>query len=158
MSYMKLIKLMYFADRAALLRWGRPISTDRYVSMDRGPVLSRVLNLASEDHGHSSVWSDSISDPSNYEVQLKADAGTDELSKAEIELLTEIFEKHGARSRWELVDLAHELPEWRNPNGGAIPIEYRDILKAEGRTDSESAAVESELDELAEMDRLLQTC
>jgi uncharacterized phage-associated protein len=43
MSYMKLIKLLYFADRVALSRFGRPITTDRYVSMDRGPVLSHIL-------------------------------------------------------------------------------------------------------------------
>jgi len=49
MSYMKLIKLLYLADREALLRWGRPISTDRYVSMDRGPVLSHVLNLVTDE-------------------------------------------------------------------------------------------------------------
>ena len=45
MSYMKLIKLLYLADREALLRWGRPITFDAYVSMDRGPVLSSVLDL-----------------------------------------------------------------------------------------------------------------
>lgn len=43
MSYMKLIKLLYLADREALLQWGRPITTDRYVSMNRDPVLSRIL-------------------------------------------------------------------------------------------------------------------
>ena len=34
MSYMKLLKLLHLVDREALLRWGRPVSTDRYVSMD----------------------------------------------------------------------------------------------------------------------------
>jgi uncharacterized phage-associated protein len=29
MNYMKLIKLLYLTDREALIRWGRPISTDR---------------------------------------------------------------------------------------------------------------------------------
>ena len=33
MSCMQLIKLLYLADREALLRWGRPITTDRYVSV-----------------------------------------------------------------------------------------------------------------------------
>ncbi len=46
MSFMKLINLLYLADRSALLQWVRPITTDSYVSMDRGPVLSRVLDLA----------------------------------------------------------------------------------------------------------------
>ena len=48
MSYMKLIKLLYLADREAILAWGRPITTDGYASMDRGPVLSRVLDLATD--------------------------------------------------------------------------------------------------------------
>jgi hypothetical protein len=29
MSYLKLIKLLYLLDREALLRWGRPVTTDR---------------------------------------------------------------------------------------------------------------------------------
>src|SRR5437667_12283059 len=83
MSYLKLIKLLYLADRESLLRWGRPISTDRYFSMDRGPVLSRVLDLATdgEDPGTPSIWSSSIAEPINYEVALKDAAGDDELSE-----------------------------------------------------------------------------
>jgi uncharacterized phage-associated protein len=45
MSYIKLIKLLYLLDRTSLLRWGRPVTTDRYVSMDQGPVVSQVYNL-----------------------------------------------------------------------------------------------------------------
>lgn len=151
MSYMKLVKLLYLADREALLRWGRPISTDRHVSMDRGPVLSRVLELATEggDPGEPSAWSASISAPGNYEVALKADAGDDELSEAEISLIGEVFAEHGAKSRWELVHFTHTLPEWIDPRGGAIPISHRDILKAGGRSELEIAAVEEELEELS---------
>ena len=73
MSCMKLIKLLYLADREALLTWGRPISTDRYVSMDRGPVLSRVLDLATDggDPGTPSIWASSITEPSNYECSSR---------------------------------------------------------------------------------------
>jgi uncharacterized phage-associated protein len=157
MSYMKLVKLLYLADREALLRWGRPISTDRYVSMDRGPVLSRVLDLATEggDPGAPSVWAASITEPSHYEVELKAEAGDDELSDAEVQLLDQVFAEHGRKSRWELVKLTHTLPEWIDPHGSAIAITYRDILKAGGKSDLEIAAVENELDELAETDWML---
>jgi uncharacterized phage-associated protein len=157
MSYMKLIKLLYLADREALLRWGRPISTDRYVSMDRGPVLSRVLDLASDgdDPESPSIWAASISEPSNHDVQLKCDAGNDELSDAEVALLDEIFRQHGHMSRWQLVRFTHKLPEWKDPQGSAIPINYRDILKAGGKSDLEIAAIEDELAELTEADLLL---
>ena len=95
--------------------------------------------------------------PDNYEVELKAEAGDDELSEAEIQLLGEIFAEHGKKSRWELVNLTHTLPEWIDRRGGAIAITYRDILKAGGKSDLEIAAVEEELAELAETDLLLPT-
>ncbi|MCX6915882.1 MAG: Panacea domain-containing protein, partial [Verrucomicrobia bacterium] len=67
---MKLIKLLYLADRTALLRWGRPITTDTYVSMDRGPVLSRVLDLATDEDlpGQTSIWAKHITEPEHYAV------------------------------------------------------------------------------------------
>ena len=157
MSYMKLIKLLYLADRSALLQWGRPITTDSYVSMDRGPVLSRVLDLATDEElpGHTSVWAGHITEPAHYSVRLQRDPGEDELSEAELGLLDQIFQQHGRKSRWELVDLTHKLPEWKNPQGGAIPIQYRDILKAGGKTEIKIAAVEDELEGVALAENLL---
>lgn len=151
MSYMKLIKLLYLADRTALLRWGRPITTDRYVCMDRGPVLSRVLELATDgdEPGGSSVWATHIGEPANYEVALRCDPGRDELSEAEIGVLNDVFQAHGGRSRWDLVALTHTLPEWKDPQGSAIPISVRDILKAGGKTEIEIAAIEDELEGVA---------
>lgn len=157
MSYLKLIKLLYLADRQALLRWGRPITTDRYFSMDRGPVLSRVLDLATdgEDPGAPSIWANHIGEPSGYEIQLRTDPGRDELSDAEVSLLDEIFRDHGAKSRWELVRLTHKLPEWKDPGGSAIPITYRDILRAGGKTELEIASIEDEIEGVAIAENLL---
>jgi uncharacterized phage-associated protein len=151
MSYLKLIKLLYLADRQALLQWGRPITTDRYFSMDRGPVLSRILELASDGQDPSApcIWARHIGAPENFEVRLQAAAGTDELSEAELALLDEVFAEHGSKSRWELVDLTHKLPERKDPEGGAVPITYRDILKAGGKTELEIASIEEELEGIA---------
>lgn len=153
MSYMKLIKLLYLADREALIRYGRPISTDRYVSMDNGPVLSRVYNLAAGGNAPDSpsIWSSEISAPSNYEVSLVGKAECDELSDAEIELLKETFKKYGSMDRWDLVEVTHKLPEWQDPDGSAIPITYRDILVADGKkSELEITSIEDELAELAQ--------
>lgn len=157
MSYLKLIKLLYLADRTALLRWGRPVSTDKYFAMDRGPVLSHVLDLVTQEAmpENASYWSQYISDPSHYEVSLQDDPGQDELSEAELKLLEEIFHEHGHKTRWELVELTHRLPEWEDPQGGAIPISYRDILRAAGKTDLEIAVVEAELEAVAMMEKFL---
>src|SRR5690606_22897948 len=71
MSYMRLIKLLYLADREALIRWGTPITFDAYVSMDRGPVLSRTYELISEGvrPGEESSWEKCISAPERYDVR-----------------------------------------------------------------------------------------
>jgi uncharacterized phage-associated protein len=151
MSYLKLIKLLYLADREALLRWGRPVTTDSYVSMDNGPVVSRIYNLIREEPEDeaSAVWRKYITEPRHYEVALTGDPGNSELSRAEEELMHEVFDKFGRKSRWELRDYSHSLPEWNDPNGSAIPISVRDILRAGDKTEGEIAEVEAELENLA---------
>src|SRR5579864_4403328 len=70
MSYVKLVKLLYLADREALIRWGRPITTDHYVSMDEGPVVARIYDLIRNEPSPNSVkiWGKFISGPVDYEV------------------------------------------------------------------------------------------
>ena len=158
MSYLKLIKLLYLLDREALLRWGRPVTTDRYVSMDNGPVVSRIYDLIREEPapGTDPIWRHYISAPLEYEVALVAEPETDELSRAEEALIEEVFSNFGKMNRWDLVRVSHELPEWQDPNGSAIPIQYRDILRAGNKTESEIAAVEAELESLAATEAMLQ--
>jgi uncharacterized phage-associated protein len=150
MHYIKLIKLMYLADREALLRWGVPITRDRYVSMDNGPVLSKVLKLITEDRPKP-VWSRFISAPlGEYEVRLLEAAPADCLSRAEENLMREIFETYGHRNRWDLIDnVMHKLPEWQDPNKSSIPIQIREILKAGGESEDEIRAVLRELHSFA---------
>src|SRR5437868_161662 len=85
MSYLKLIKLLYLLDREALLRWGRPVTTDRYVSMDNGPVVSRIYNLIREQSapGTDPIWRSYISAPLEWEVSLLSSPDPEELSPAE---------------------------------------------------------------------------
>lgn len=150
MHYIKLIKLMYLADREALLRWGVPITRDRYVSMDNGPVLSRVYNLIIEEQPKP-VWSQFISAPlGEYEVCLLQDAPTDTLSRAEERLLDEIFNSYGHHNRWDLIEnVMHKLPEWQNPQKSSLPIQLRDILKAGGENEQEIREVLRELHSFA---------
>jgi uncharacterized phage-associated protein len=154
MSYLKLIKLLYLADREALLRWGRPISTDRYVSMDKGPVLSRVRDLITEESQEPSFWVATISEPHQFKVSLIKEIELEELSDAETELLEEIFNRYGALGRWELVELTHDLPEWVDPQGSAVAISYSDILRNGGKTEAEIAVIEDELRALQRIDDL----
>jgi uncharacterized phage-associated protein len=151
MHYIKLVKLLYLADREALLRWGMPLTTDRHVSMDNGPVTSKILSLITEDRPKP-IWSQYISAPlGEYEVRLLKNAPTDRLSRAEEKLMDEIFERYGRRNRWDIIDnVMHNLPEWQNPQGSSIPISVRDILKAAGESEDEIRSVLKELQSIAD--------
>jgi len=147
MSYMKLIKLLYFADRKALLRWGSPITADTFYSMDRGPVLSRVHDLVTEGASPQEphFWEQHLQPYGDHEVRMVADPSNGELSEAEEELLVEVFERFGKLGRWAIVDESHKLPEWEDPQGGRIPIRYADILRFGKKTPQQIEAILGDL-------------
>ncbi|MBZ5584108.1 MAG: SocA family protein [Acidobacteriia bacterium] len=157
MSYVKLIKLLYLADREALIRWGRPITTDRHVSLDNGPVVSRIYDLIRDEPPPNCfrIWRRFISEPDGYEVRLLGDPGSGELSRPEQELIDEVFAQHGRQNRWAVVDYTRSLPEWTNPDGGALPIGYGDILRAAHKSREEISAVEEALESEALGERVL---
>jgi uncharacterized phage-associated protein len=146
-NHMKLIKLLYFSDRCALLKWGRPITFDGYVSMSYGPVLSFTLDKINYNDpcDDSSYWRIYISERCNNEVSLKKEAPKDKLSRAEENLLDKIWDEFGHMNEWELVDISHKLPEWQDPEGSSRPIEIRDIFLAGGLSDEDFQEAMDEL-------------
>lgn len=157
MNYMKLIKLLYLAERAALVRWGRPITFDQYYSLPHGPVLSLTYNriVDEPDPEQRSYWHQYISAPQNYVVELERHAPNDQLSQAEEELLDSIYGEFGQLDQWQLRDATHELPEWVDPDGSSVPITARDILLAEGYSEQDVREIESALEAEAKADELL---
>lgn len=149
MYYIKLIKLMYLIDREALLRWGRSMTRDSYVSMDNGCVLSSTYNLITQETLGESYWKQFISAPQGYQVVLEREPEFDELSRAELSLIEEVYAQFGEWDRWKLVDYTHALPEWTDPQGSSIPIDYKAVLKAGGKTEQEIYEILGELEETA---------
>jgi hypothetical protein len=159
LNYMVLIKLLYLLDRTALLSWARPVTYDEYYSMKMGPVLSEVHDLMTEMMPDT-YWSEYISAPSNWNVELRKAPGLDALSEAEDELIQEVFAGYGKYrdDPFALVKLLHEtLPEWTEVTKGRVPLPHRDILKKAGnRSDAEATSIENELLSLAQDYRVLQ--
>jgi hypothetical protein len=109
-------------------------------------------------HGETEAegpWRAAISLPSNNEVELQSDPGTEKLSEVEEQLIEEVFANFGKRNRWQLRDLTHNLPEWHDPNGSSIRIEYKDILFNSGKTEEEIESILEEIESLARMDEYL---
>ena len=159
MKYIKLVKLLYLADRRSLLERGRTITKDHYVSMDHGPVLSIMLNLIQGSYRETDgTWAKTIS-TSNYDVVLNDAVGSlsiDNLSRAEIAILDGVYDEYGHWYRWTLIDeVMHKLPEWHHPAGSIIPIDYKDILRAGGLSESQQSLIEQEWDHLSDFDLMI---
>jgi uncharacterized phage-associated protein len=136
MSYMRLLKLLYIANRESLKETGRVIVPDHFVAMKNGPVLSGLLDVIKDQHPLSRFWNKYVI-RSNYEIELQDDPGNDLLSRHDVAKLTAVAEAHQAESDWDIVELTHQFPEWASkaPGDSSVPIQLEDILKAIGRGD-----------------------
>jgi hypothetical protein len=112
MAYIKLLKLLYLAERQAMVKWGDSISGDHFVSMPHGPVLSQTYDLIKGHvtQGADSPWQKMIKDEQNYEVSLKNDFelddlddldDLDELSLSEISILETTFDKYHEQQQFD---------------------------------------------------------
>ena len=113
MEVLKLVKLLYLADRKALLRWGRPVTFDRYFSLPHGPVLGVTLDRINEPVAPEgpSYWQTIISEREGHAVRLLGpEPPRDDLSPAEEALLDELYEEFGRMDTWALHDYSHTLP------------------------------------------------
>jgi uncharacterized phage-associated protein len=138
MSYLKLMKLLYLADRASLEQYEASISDDTHVSMPQGPVLSTTLNLMTGQID-SPEWRSWVTPHANYEVSLSRPVNDtddlDELSEADVDILESVWRQFGHMERWELVKYTHDrLPEWVDPGRSSRPIDPRAVFVAVGRT------------------------
>lgn len=137
LNFIKLLKLLYLADRTALVDYGRPITFDTYFSLEYGPIPSHTKDLAERTAfvEGGDYWTTHISPRRDDHVDLTDDPGTDHLSEVEIEALREADDEYGEMEPFDLVDrLHHELPEWEAPDGPREreKIDYEDILRAAG--------------------------
>ena len=135
MNYMRLIKILYLADRESLRQTGRPITGDRVAAMKQGPVLSEILDLIKGSHLQSPEWVKHIQ-KDEFMIRLANDPGCANLSRFDIETLERVAEEHRSHDEWEMVEYSHTLPEWRknNPGDSRKWIPLIDILETVGRS------------------------
>ena len=112
------IKLLFFADRYHLRKYGRLISEDTYYALPHGPVASNSLNIINEILIDNSVGSDRIyivkTDKKDTFIATKDNLELEYLSNSDIEALDFVIEHFANKYKaWELRDLSHEYPEWK---------------------------------------------
>lgn len=139
LSILKLMKLMYLAERRSFESYGEGMVGDRLVSMPHGPVLSITYNhMSGELISTSGGWDSWISDRAEHALSLndvKRNATVDdllELSDADITVLEEVWKKFGNMNQYQLRDYTHNggCPEWQDPDGSMIPMKPEELFKA----------------------------
>ena len=58
MEHVRLLKLLYIADRQHLKSFHRPIVGNRLVAMKNGPLHSEIYNLVKGEHLDEPLWSE----------------------------------------------------------------------------------------------------
>lgn len=138
MHSIKLLKLLYLADRQAFIESGYPITGAKMVSMDQGPALSEVSSQIAWGDAAETPWSQMMAAGADFSVGLRpAVAEFVYLSEYDEEVLGEVFNKYGEWDEWSLVRFTQTLPEWRDPDGSSLPIDARSILEEAGRSSEE---------------------
>lgn len=144
MGRLRLLKLLYIAERESLAKTRRFITNDTVVAMDHGPVLSHTYNLIKGEVIASPTW-DEFFESQAYKVKLRQDPGLGELSRREIAKLHEVSEHYANVEDWTVRDLTHLFPEWdknQPPKGSSKRIPLDDILEATGTTADKAAILD----------------
>jgi hypothetical protein len=143
------VKLLFLADREHLLRFGRPITGDKYNALPFGPTGDRVLDLlgelervALEGEVPKSVevaelvTSLAVAEDEYSTYHAKVEPDWDALSKSDIKVLDRVVEEHGTKSFEELKKFTHELKAyqmaWRdNVAQRKFPMVFDDFFAEE---------------------------
>lgn len=135
MGCLRLLKLLYIADRESLRETGRPIVGTKPVAMDYGPLHSEAYDLIKGAHWGAETWAQFIQ-KDGHEVELTDDPGVLTLSRYEIDTLTETARKYRDTEDFDLAALTHTFPEWKANwrEGTSRPIPMEDIIEAVGRS------------------------
>jgi uncharacterized phage-associated protein len=131
---MKLCKLLYYADKEHLLRYGRPITGDIYVRMKYGPTPSTGLNMMRGKAASklTAMFQAKLAVHGN-EVRALATPDLNVFSRSDIRTLEEIGKRYGRYTAKQLSDLSHKERTWKKtPENCFIDFE----LMFEGRPDA----------------------
>lgn len=124
----KLMKLFYFADFRHVKKYLIPITNDRYVNLEHGPVPSTIMNLVSavETDIDTSALGDTISvterdNSSMKNVQTRrsfTEKDAEYFTKSELKVMSEVCEIFKECTGKQIEDASHDESAWLKTNLG----------------------------------------
>lgn len=158
MAYIRLLKLLYIADRDQVAKTGMPILGSRPVAMAYGPLHSEVYNLVQGEHEDVSLWSSFIR-TDRYCVELQEDPGVDELSRSELRTLNSVARQYEDTDDFDIAERTHDFPEWKanfRGDGTSTTIPFEDMLAGLGIEGADAEAIKSEWSQFVRDERTLR--
>src|SRR5437870_4748342 len=138
---MKSLKLVYFADRYHLRKYGRPVVGDEYLAMNYGPVATGTKDVAemSDFLGEEEArYARKFIEPSESGFAYSSVAEVDEkvFSESDREALRFAWAGFGRIKEFDLSKLTHRYPDWKKHEAALkskvvtrVPMNYRDFLQ-----------------------------
>ncbi len=148
LDVLHLMKMLYWADRTALLNWQRTVTGDKFYSMKNGPILSRIYDLmcGKIPGPDRSLWTAIFNQREGNVISLRTEPDHGPLSRREMAVLEEAFTKFRDVPAGKLVSFLHNvLPEWKDPGDSSAPIDPREILSAGGFNEQQISDIEEDL-------------
>jgi uncharacterized phage-associated protein len=127
-----LLKLLFFAEKVHLNKFGRPIVGDRFFARQYGPVpeitydlLKREPLLVQEIDGHALPFDAR----GEYEITPTRKPDLSRLSESDTEALSEAFASYGRMTFAQLTNASHAAKAYRNAESTASQLmDYADFL------------------------------
>jgi uncharacterized phage-associated protein len=136
---MKVLKLLFFADRYHLRKYGRPVTNDEYFAMNYGPVPSGCKDLVEGSDFRPDVeksYAGQFLDPVNrYEFSSINEVEPLVFSQTDQEALAFAWDHFGPFDEFKLAELTHQYPEWKRHeaaisggNSSRVKMAFSDYL------------------------------
>jgi len=112
---MKALKLVYFADRYHLRKYGRLITNDNYAAMKNGAVPSSTRDILQKtgfigtrekDYANRFILT------TGYDLESNVSPDDNVFSQSDIEAIQFAWRRFGHLGKYAIAQLTHKYPEW----------------------------------------------
>ena len=154
MTTLKLMKLLYLAERGSFENHGVSMIGDQLALMPHGPVLLITHNhMNGERESRLGGWNLWITNRAEHNLDLRDRSALKspendllELSDADLGVLDGVWQRFGHMTASELRNWTHNnCPEWKDPDGSMLPMMPEDLFSALRFTPQQTQAALSRL-------------
>ncbi|MEY2804329.1 MAG: hypothetical protein RL657_1665 [Pseudomonadota bacterium] len=163
LEILKLMKLLYLAERKFYELHGEPLTGDVPFSMKNGPVLSSIFDRLKKTENLNDTWRTWIIGRSGHEIQLKS-AWSDPckelgaLSKADLEVMDMVWLEFGHCKAQELVHYTHDhCAEWSDPGTLSRKIQPEIFFRELGMSQTDAQRQIEHLRQTAQLNQTIQS-